>query len=81
MDNYENINREEDLQQEHKEEAVQAQPEVPEEAQPAGQYYSNAGVGRKESPYADSPYVMNRPDPSLNEKPKKVKKQRNFLRH
>jgi len=76
MDNYENINREEDLQQEHKEDAVQAQPEVLEEAQPAGQYYSNAGVGRKESPYADSPYVMNRPDPSLNEKPKKVKKQR-----
>ncbi len=79
MDNYENIDREEELQQEHTEdihEQIPAQPEVRVEEQPAGQYYSNAGVGRKESPYADSPYVINRPEPAFNEKPKKVKKQR-----
>ena len=29
--------------------------------QPAPQTYSGAGVGRRESPFADSPYVMNRP--------------------
>lgn len=74
MDNYENIDREEELQQEHMEE-VQAQPEEKEDLS-GQQYYNNAGVGRKESPYADSPYVMNRPEPSMNEKPKKVKKQR-----
>ena len=74
MDNYENIDREEELQQEHMEE-VQVQPEEKEDLS-SQQYYNNAGVGRKESPYADSPYVMNRPEPSMNEKPKKAKKQR-----
>ena len=74
MDNYENIDREEELQQEHMEE-VQVQPEEKEDLS-GQQYYNNAGVGRKESPYADSPYVMNRPEPSMNEKPKKAKKQR-----
>ena len=39
--------------------------EEPEAQKPASQPYSNAGVGRKESPFADSPYVMNRqPDPN-----------------
>ena len=40
----------------------------------AEQPYSKAGVGRKESPYADSPYVMNRQPSFEYEKPKKVKK-------
>ena len=30
----------------------------PVELPPEGQFYSGAGVGRKESPFADSPYVM-----------------------
>ena len=47
MDNYENMDREEELRQEHTEQTAQ----VREEEQPAGQYYANAGVGRKESPY------------------------------
>ena len=79
MDNYENIDREEEFQQEHTEELqeqIPAQPEVQAEEPAVGQCYSNAGVGRKESPYADSPYVINRPEPSFNEKPKKAKKQR-----
>lgn len=52
MENYEN--------QELQSEAVaqQEQPEVPVQQTSVGEPYSNAGVGRKESPFADSPYVM-----------------------
>ena len=75
MDNYENIDREEEVQLEHMEE-FQPQPEEQVEVQPEQQCYNNAGVGRKESPYADSPYVMNRPEPCRKEKVKKVKTQR-----
>ena len=74
MDNYENIDREEELQQEHTEEVQQQ--EEPVEVQPEPQCYNNAGVGRKESPYADSPYVMNRPEPCYKETKKKVKTQK-----
>ena len=53
MENYEN----DELHQENE----YTQPEAPEEPQYNAyeQPYSGAGVGRKESPYADSPYVMN----------------------
>ena len=56
-----------------------------EEAQPVeeAQTYRGAGVGRKESPFADSPYVMNHPPrqdtyvpPIPPQKPKKAKKVR-----
>ena len=71
---------------EHTEEAApeQPEPEVVSEERPvsvprepaAERYYSNAGVGRKESPYADSPYVMNHQQSYGYEKPQKVKKQK-----
>ena len=55
---------------------VEEIPEIvtePEQSQP----YSGAGVGRKESPFADSPYVMNHPDRSgAAEFPHKAKKVR-----
>ena len=58
MENQEN----EELHQEREYTAPQApeaqQPEFNPNQQPA-QPYSGAGVGRKESPFADSPYVMN----------------------
>ena len=47
----------------------QPEPEVPQEP-PVGQPYSNTGVGRKESPFADSPYVMNhQPEPNTCRQP------------
>ena len=74
MDNMENIDREDDLQRDGVEDMVPEQPEqevevVPEtqpEEQPVSvaeepvveQRYNNAGVGRRESPFANSPYVM-----------------------
>ncbi|MBP3673175.1 MAG: trypsin-like peptidase domain-containing protein [Oscillospiraceae bacterium] len=58
MENHEN----EELHPENEYTEPQA-PEAPhqpeEQVQPYGQPYSGAGVGRKESPFADSPYVMN----------------------
>ena len=48
-------------------EPAAAQPEEPvRQTPPVSQPYSGAGVGRKESPFADSPYVMNhqRPRPA-----------------
>ena len=36
-----------------------AEPAAPEYTQPVSEPYSGSGVGRKESPFADSPYVMN----------------------
>jgi len=43
----------------------QTQPAAPEQTPPVGEPYSGAGVGRKESPFADSPYVMNhQPNPN-----------------
>jgi len=90
MDNFENMDREEELRQEYQPEPVQEQP-VAEEGQSvqepasapsepvAEQPYSNAGVGRKESPFANSPYVMEH-QPQYNagryytEPPKKAKK-------
>ena len=67
MENYEN-----DLiqpEQEEPRQIPQAEPvQLPQPEQqfpPVGQPYSGAGVGRKESPFADSPYEMNRrPNPS-----------------
>ena len=53
MDNYENnpIPQETENQQ--------PRSEAPQQTQPVSEPYSGAGVGRKESPFADSPYVMN----------------------
>ena len=67
MENYENNElHNESAQQEPEVIPVQEEPkEVSAVQEPVGQPYSNAGVGRKESPFADSPYVMNRqPDPN-----------------
>ena len=62
------------------------QPAQPEIREPAS--YRGAGTGRRESPYANSPYVMNREQENRHqtqyryepqyEKPVKVKKKRNF---
>ena len=139
MDNFENVNPEEGLRQEHtgepvseqpaqeenripeqpaqeenripeqpeqEEDRIPVQPEQQAEPQPAPRTeirftpptegrqeyrqpnpgYADPGLGRKESPFADSPYVMNRPNPYQNpyqyhqppqpQKPKKEKKQR-----
>ena len=60
MENYENnpnMQEFEDCQPE--------EPVVPEQIPPVSEPYSGAGVGRKESPFADSPYVMNhQPNPN-----------------
>ena len=65
MDNYEN----EQFNQEPAQEVMENAPQ-----QPAEPYrYNNAGVGRKESPFADSPYVMDR-QPQYSTKSKKEKK-------
>ena len=40
-------------------EEISAQEETPVQPEPVSSTYSNVGVGRKESPFADSPYVMN----------------------
>ena len=78
MENYENNEFRPEPEQ------TEPQPQMP----PVGQPYSGQGVGRKESPFADSPYVTNRqpePNPYRNtyvppvppqyppEKPKKVR--------
>ena len=63
MENYENnpIPQESENQQ--------PRPEAPQQTQPVSEPYSGAGVGRKESPFADSPYVMNhQPNPNTNRK-------------
>ena len=85
MDNYEN----EELRQEQEytdyPDLVETQPIPGPEPQPESQPYSGAGVGRKESPFADSPYVMNHntqyssyippQEPSVKQpKPKKKKR-------
>ena len=55
MENYENNEFRPEPEQ------TEPQPQMP----PVGQPYSGAGVGRKESPFADSPYEMNRrPNPN-----------------
>ena len=63
-------------------------PEAPQEPAPQPGTYHAAGTGRKESPYANSPYEMNRPpqgeyryQPQTQppEKPRKVKKSRKPL--
>ena len=56
MENYENnpIPQEFENQQPRPAEAA-----APEQTPPVSEPYSGAGVGRKESPFADSPYVMN----------------------
>lgn len=55
MDNFENNTPFDNAPEEPREEAVSSQaPQEPAESRP----YSNAGVGRKESPFADSPYEM-----------------------
>ena len=79
MDNFENMDREEELRQEYQPEPAQEQPASAPSEPVAEQPYSNAGVGRKESPFANSPYVMEH-QPQFNagcyytEPPKKAKK-------
>ena len=65
MENYENIERN-PIPQEPEPVAYQPEePVAPEYTQPVSEPYSGAGVGRKESPFADSPYVMNhQPNPN-----------------
>lgn len=48
---------------------------APMEKEPQPEVYHNLGTGRKESPFADSPYVMQH-EPAQPPKAKKVKKQR-----
>ena len=65
MENYENIERN-PIPQEPEPVAYQPEePIAPEYTRPVSEPYSGAGVGRKESPFADSPYVMNhQPNPN-----------------
>ena len=95
MDNMDNIDRDNDLLQRSMEDTAQESPEPESEPvleaeqqfQPASvsrepvaeQPYSNAGVGRKESPFANSPYVMEHQSQYntgryYTEPPKKAKK-------
>jgi len=86
MENYEN----EELRQEQKEQETAAQQPVY-QPDPYQQPYHGTGAGRKESPFADSPYVMNQAQPNAEqyryqntyvppvppqEPPRKPKKQR-----
>ena len=80
---FENNNQELD-QVQPEEQAPQELPEVeqaaPVQAEPAveqpREYYNNAGVGRKESPYADSPYVFEPPHTYADRKPARKKKEK-----
>ena len=87
MENFENDQfREEPEIQEYEAQQPEQEAYRPE---PEQQTYRGAGVGRKESPFANSPYVMNKPEPEHyryentyippvppQEAPRKVKKQR-----
>ncbi len=71
MDNYEN----EQLNNEPISENIENTPVQPQE-QPVEPYcYNNTGVGRKESPFADSPYVINR-QPQHSVAPQKEAKEK-----
>ena len=79
FENNESIDWEENV------ESVPEEPVIPQpEPEPAPTAYHGAGTGRKESPYANSPYVMNHPREEYRyqpqteppQKPKKVKKDR-----
>ena len=87
MENFENDQFHEEPEiQEYKAQKPEQEAYRPE---PEQQTYRGAGVGRKESPFANSPYVMNKPEPEQpcyentyippvppQEPPRKVKKQR-----
>lgn len=89
METFENDNLENEFNQEHTEPASKMQDlneesvSQPQEQPSQPQYYNNVGTGRKESPYADSPYVMNHQyqysqnacSPEPPQKQKKEKKQ------
>ena len=61
MENFENDQfRQEPEIQEQEEQQAQQEAYRPE---PEQQTYRGVGVGRKESPFSDSPYVMNQPEP------------------
>ena len=71
MDNYENDR----LNNEPTPENIDHTPTQPQEQPAQSCGYNNAGVGRKESPFADSPYVMDRqPQYAAPRKEKKAKK-------
>ena len=62
---------------------VAQEPQIPEPAQPAASVYHGAGVGKKESPYANSPYytyVQTGQIPEPAPKTKKAKKPRRVLK-
>ena len=62
MENYENNPIPQESENQHQ---SFAEPAAQEQTPPVSAPYSGAGVGRKESPFADSPYVMNhQPDPN-----------------
>lgn len=69
MDNYENDRLNNEPIPENSENAH------PQEQSSEPRYYNNAGVGRKESPFADSPYVMNH-QPQYSAVPQKEKKEK-----
>ena len=62
MENYENNSIPQEFENQQ---PRPAEPAAPAQTPPVSEPYSGAGVGRKESPFADSPYVMNhQPDPN-----------------
>jgi len=75
MENYEDFEKTEITEAPAPVEPV-AEPAAEPAAQPAAEtVYRGAGAGRKESPYANSPYVMQHPAPAAP-KPRKEKKEK-----
>ena len=67
MENFENEQfRREEPAQEYSHPA-QEQPAYRPESDPYRQPYHGAGAGRKESPFANSPYVMNQEQPAYQQ--------------
>ena len=83
----ENVVSDEETENTHAPEP-EAMPQEPASADQESQPYHQAGVGRKESPFADSPYVMEHEPvfkpgytvPPADKKPKTQKKRGNVLR-
>ena len=63
MENYENNPNPQEFENQQQRPAESA---AQEQTPPVSAPYSGAGVGRKESPFADSPYVMNQ-QPNSNQ--------------
>ena len=72
MENFENeqFRQEPEIQENTNHHENQEQPEREEyRPEPEQQTYRGAGVGRKESPFANSPYVTNQPHVKPEEEP------------